>query len=121
MREAWRLVPTNSTRPPAAATSRTAFIARCSIGTVCCRSMMWTLLRAPKMKGSIFGFQRRVLCPKWTPASSSWRMVKLGIAMAFSFTGWAAADVYPDAGACYALPSGHRIDKAGIPGCRKSA
>src|SRR6185369_10105438 len=32
-------------------------------------------LRAPKMYGFIFGFQRLVWCPKWTPASSSWRMV----------------------------------------------
>src|SRR5918911_1211296 len=31
--------------------------------------------RAPKMYGFIFGFQRLVWCPKWTPASSSWRMV----------------------------------------------
>src|SRR5215510_3131342 len=28
-------------------------------------------LRAPNMYGFIFGFQRRVWCPKWTPASSS--------------------------------------------------
>src|SRR6476469_8252570 len=28
-------------------------------------------LRLPKMYGFIFGFQRRVWCPKWTPASSS--------------------------------------------------
>src|SRR3954452_17493752 len=27
------------------------------------------------MKRFIFGFQRRVWCPKWTPLSSSWRMV----------------------------------------------
>src|SRR6266508_3520894 len=27
------------------------------------------------MKRFIFGFQRRVWWPKWTPASSSWRMV----------------------------------------------
>src|SRR4029079_17633827 len=26
--------------------------------------------RSPKMKGFIFGFQRFVWCPKWTPASS---------------------------------------------------
>src|SRR5882762_6507714 len=32
-------------------------------------------LRAPKMYGFIFGFQRLVWWPKWTPASSSWRMV----------------------------------------------
>src|SRR5262245_15798260 len=28
-------------------------------------------LRAPKMYSFIFGFQRRVWCPKWAPASSS--------------------------------------------------
>src|SRR5512137_2819828 len=28
-------------------------------------------LRAPKMYGFIFGFQRFVWCPKWTPASRS--------------------------------------------------
>src|SRR5689334_16186651 len=27
------------------------------------------------MNRFIFGFQRRVWCPKWTPLSSSWRMV----------------------------------------------
>ena len=32
-------------------------------------------LRSPKMNRFIFGFQRRVWCPKWTPASSIWRMV----------------------------------------------
>ena len=31
---------------------------------------MWILLRWPKMYGAIFGFQYRVWCPKWTPASS---------------------------------------------------
>ena len=31
--------------------------------------------RAPKMYGFIFGFQRLVWCPKWTPASSSFFMV----------------------------------------------
>jgi hypothetical protein len=37
--------------------------------------MMWILLREPKMNGAIFGFQKRVWCPKWTPASSIWRIV----------------------------------------------
>ena len=32
-------------------------------------------LRSPKMNRFIFGFQRRVWCPKWTPASSSCFMV----------------------------------------------
>ena len=39
--------------------------------TVCARSMMWIPLRAVKMYGFIFGFQRLVWCPKWTPASRS--------------------------------------------------
>ena len=32
---------------------------------------MWMPPRSPKMKRRIFGFQRRVWWPKWTPASSS--------------------------------------------------
>ena len=32
---------------------------------------MWIPLRSAKMYSRIFGFQRRVWCPKWTPASSS--------------------------------------------------
>ena len=40
----------------------TACSARCSIGTVWARSMMWMLLRAPKMNSAIFGFQR---CDWW--------------------------------------------------------
>ena len=36
---------------------------------------MWILLRWPKMNGAILGFQKRVWCPKWTPASSISRMV----------------------------------------------
>ena len=36
--------------------------------------MMWMPLRAPKMYGRIFGFQRLVWWPKCTPASRSWRM-----------------------------------------------
>ena len=46
---AWRLVPTKSTRPPPATVSDTACSARCMSGTVWARSMMWMLLRAPKM------------------------------------------------------------------------
>ena len=40
---------------------------------------MWIRLRSPKMKGAIFGFQKRVWCPKWTPASSICRMDMLVI------------------------------------------
>ena len=36
--------------------------------------MMWMPLRSAKMYGFILGFQRRVWWPKWTPASSSWRI-----------------------------------------------
>ena len=57
---AGRLVPTNSTRPPLATTSRTCSSACWSSGTVLVRSMMWIPLRTPKMYGSILGFQRRV-------------------------------------------------------------
>jgi len=38
--------------------------------------------RSPKMKRFIFGFQRRVWWPKWTPASKSSRMLTTA-------TGWA--------------------------------
>src|SRR5690606_16744320 len=37
--------------------------------------MMWMPERSVRMKRFTFGFQRRVWCPKWTPLSSSWRMV----------------------------------------------
>ncbi len=40
---------------------------------------MWIRLRSPKMKGAIFGFQKRVWCPKWTPASSICRMDMLAM------------------------------------------
>src|SRR5687768_12642621 len=33
--------------------------------------MMWIPLRSAKMNRRILGFQRRVWCPKWTPAASS--------------------------------------------------
>src|SRR5882672_5643899 len=36
-------------------------------------------LRSPKMYFCIFGFQRLVWCPKWTPASSSSFMVSAAI------------------------------------------
>src|SRR5262245_29873610 len=65
------LVPTKSTDSPRATMSTTALYARRNSLTVCCRSMMWMPLRAPKMYGFIFGFQRLVWWPKCTPASSS--------------------------------------------------
>src|SRR5690606_21474306 len=64
------LVPTNSTRPPSATTWRMKPAASWYRGSVFSRLMMWIRLRSPKMKGAIFGFQKRVWCPKWTPASS---------------------------------------------------
>jgi hypothetical protein len=39
---------------------------------------MWIELRLPARKGFIFGFQRLVLCPKCTPASSSSSTVTIG-------------------------------------------
>ena len=69
------LVPTNSTDSPREQMSMTAWNAPRKSFTVCCRSMMWMPFRAPKMNGFIFGFHRPVLWPKWTPASSSWRIV----------------------------------------------
>src|SRR5690349_345126 len=44
------------------------------MGCVFSRLMMWILFRSPKMNGAIFGFQKRVWCPKWTPASSICRI-----------------------------------------------
>src|SRR5580658_9422016 len=38
---------------------------------VFCRSIIWIPLRSPKIYSFIFGFQRRVWWPKWTPASSN--------------------------------------------------
>src|SRR6266542_1403697 len=44
-------------------------------------------LRSPKMKRRIFGFQRRVWWPKWTPASSSCFMVTTatGLSLGYDF------------------------------------
>src|SRR5215470_17656086 len=69
-----RLVPTNSTLPPSATMPRTNPAASAYMGCVFSRLMMWILFRSPKMKGAIFGFQKRVWCPKWTPASSICRI-----------------------------------------------
>ena len=64
-------------------------------------------LRSPKMKRFIFGFQRRVWCPKWTPASSICRMVMTAIANSF------AVD-RPATGAG-ATASGGGLDRVGRP------
>src|SRR5690242_8743093 len=45
--------------------------------------MMWILLRSPKMNSAIFGFQKRVWCPKCTPASSIRRMVTSAMESSF--------------------------------------
>src|SRR5688572_27636451 len=69
-----RLVPTNNNVPPSASRLLTKLAASVYMGCVFSRLIMWILLRSPKMKGDIFGFQKRVWCPKWTPASSICRM-----------------------------------------------
>ena len=46
-------------------------------------------LRSVKMKRFIFGFHRRVWCPKWTPLSRSWRIVTTAMAV-HSFVGASA-------------------------------
>jgi hypothetical protein len=47
-----------------------------------------------KMNLFIFGFQRRVWCPKWTPLSRSWRVVTTAMAVFLSLPtllrGWRA-------------------------------
>src|SRR6185503_20197733 len=45
--------------------------------------MMWILLRSPKMNSAILGFQKRVWCPKCTPASSIRRMVTSAMESSF--------------------------------------
>ena len=69
-------------------------------------------LRSPKMKRFILGFQRRVWCPKWTPASSSCFMVTTATRAPFPrFAVPAGADAGPGA-----PPRGGTT--AGWPGCR---
>src|ERR1700736_2336660 len=74
-----RFVPTNSPLPPSAATPLMNAAAWAYRGCVFSRLMMWILLRSPKMNGAILGFQKRVWCPKWTPASSICRIDTLVI------------------------------------------
>ncbi len=82
---AWRLVPTNSTLPPAWTVAETNSSARANSGTVCDRSRMWMPLRAPKMYGFMRGFQRWVWWPKCAPASINCCMVTTGAAIDISF------------------------------------
>src|SRR5450631_694395 len=74
-----RLVPTNRILPPSAATPLMKAAACAYRGWVFSRLMIWILFRSPKMNGAIFGFQKRVWCPKWTPASSICRIDTLVI------------------------------------------
>src|SRR3954453_7716931 len=59
-------------------------------------------LRSVKMKRFIFGFQRRVWCPKWTPLSSSWRIVTTAMVVPFVF-------------GCRERPGGRRPDSVDPP------
>ena len=65
------LVQMNKTRSPRRTMLRTAFWAPWRRSSVLRRSMMWMPFFSVKMNLLIFGFQRRVWCPKWTPASSN--------------------------------------------------
>src|SRR5687767_903304 len=64
-------------------------------------------LRSAKMKRRIFGFQRRVWCPKWTPASSRARSCA-GTAMGGTASFWFAP---PPASAAIAIPVGTPRDR----------
>src|SRR6188472_1436975 len=44
-------------------------------------------LRSVRMKRLTFGFHLRVWCPKWTPLSSSWRMVTTAMAVLLFWRG----------------------------------
>src|SRR5260363_402887 len=70
-----RLAPTNRIVPRPAEIRRAYCSASRYIGSVFSRLIIWILLRWPKIYGAIFGFQKRVWCPKWTPASSISRIV----------------------------------------------
>src|SRR6516165_4888262 len=48
--------------------------------------MIWTWLRTPNRYGAMRGFQRRVLWPKCTPASRSWRRETSGSAIGSSLS-----------------------------------
>ena len=85
-------------------------------------------LRSVKMKRFILGFQRRVWCPKWTPLSSSWRMVTTAmcallfrsarVARAAGPVGRHAPAGWPTPGACGAprrLPGRSRTGRYAPP------
>src|SRR3954468_19442608 len=71
-------------------------------------------LRSVKMKRFIFGFQRRVWCPKWTPLSSSCFMLTTAIAASLICARPVAALLGSDAGTgwCAALASGRATHPA---------
>jgi hypothetical protein len=52
-------------------------------------------LRSPWMNRFILGFQRRVWCPKWTPASSSCFMVTTAV-MTTPSIGWSNTASTPE-------------------------
>jgi len=79
--------------------------------TVWARSMMWIPLRSAKMNGFIFGFQRRVWWPKWTPASSSWRMETDGTG-ATSCRFSSSADLVAGGRWALALPAPSRSERS---------
>ena len=102
-------VPTKSTVPPWATVSLTKSYARSMYASDCCRSMMWMPERSVRMKRFTFGFQRRVWCPKWTPLSSSWRMVTTAmVVLLFSA---------PRGACCGCSPPTRRV---GDPGVRRA-
>src|SRR3546814_552860 len=61
------------------------------------------------MYGFIFGFQRCVWWPKWTPASSSWRIEKSGNAMPLC-----PFPVEPPQGEQHSLRECHRAEPSGF-------
>src|SRR5438067_10759737 len=78
-------------------------------------------LRSPKMKRRIFGFQRRVWWPKWTPASSSCFMVTTATgslprlylgpprpSLRTDDRGWRACEFSDRGPSCHQCRSGHR-------------
>ena len=73
---------------------------------------MWIPLRSAKMKGFIFGFQRRVWWPKWTPASSSWRMETDGTVSDLLSVRFLRGPVAGDRSDLVALPAPSRSERS---------
>src|ERR1044071_9273311 len=70
-------------------------------------------LRSVKMKRFILGFQRRVWCPKWTPLSSSWRMVTAAMVVSPGFL----VDAPPVGDAVVLVRTGHHPCRGGPGPC----